>query len=81
MSEITSPLKAIKAKCVDCCCGQKQEVKDCPITECDLYPFRLGKNPFRKRELSEEQKAAAAERFKQYHNNKKEITENEQEED
>ncbi|MBO5967300.1 MAG: hypothetical protein J6S14_02245 [Clostridia bacterium] len=30
----------------------------CPATDCALYPFRLGKNPYRtRREMSEEQKA------------------------
>ena len=30
MSEIKVPLKAIRAKCLDCCCGQANEVKLCP---------------------------------------------------
>ena len=82
MSEhITSPLKAIKAKCLDCCCDNKNEVKECPAQDCDLWPFRLGKNPFRKkRELTEEQRRAVSERFKNIRN-KKETTNNEQEEE
>ena len=53
--EITSPLKAIRAKCIDCCCNQLAEVKLCPSSDCPLYPFRMGKNPFRaKREIPEE---------------------------
>ena len=43
-----TPVKAIREKCIDCMCGQKHEVKLCPITDCSLYPFRLGKNPNRK---------------------------------
>lgn len=43
-----TPLKAIRAKCLDCCCGQSFEVKMCTCTECPLYPYRLGKNPNRK---------------------------------
>ena len=61
--ELKSPIKAIRAKCLDCCCDQKEEVKMCPATTCPLYPFRLGKNPFRKREMSEEQRKAAAARL------------------
>lgn len=61
---ITNPVKAIRAKCLDCCCGQVNEVKLCPCHDCPLYPFRFGKNPYRqKRELTEEQKAAMAERL------------------
>ena len=35
--------QAIRAKCIDCCCGQKNEVKLCPITDCPLWIYRLGK--------------------------------------
>jgi len=54
-----SPLKAIKHKCLyDCCAGDSKSLKECNATDCFLYPFRFGKNPFRtKRVLSEEQKA------------------------
>ena len=42
-------------------------------TDCELYPFRLGHNPFRtKRELTEEQRKAAAERLAKYRKVKKE---------
>ena len=50
MSE-TKPFKkltyrlAVKAKCLQCCCGSLKEVKNCPCTDCALYPFRLGKPP------------------------------------
>lgn len=64
MPEITSPVKAIRAKCLDCCCGQQAEVKSCTAKDCPLYPFRFGKNPYRaKRELTEEQKASMRERM------------------
>lgn len=45
---IITPVKAIRAKCLDCCCGSAQEVKLCPITDCPLYPYRMGHNPSRK---------------------------------
>ena len=61
---ITSRAKAIKAKCLDCCCGQYKEVKHCPATTCPLYPFRLGKDPFRKaRTYTDEQREAARKRL------------------
>ena len=43
-----TPLKAIRAKCLDCSCGNPNEVTLCPITECPLYEYRSGKNPKRK---------------------------------
>lgn len=67
---ITSPIKAIRAKCLDCSCNQINEVKLCPIENCPLYPFRLGKNPFYKRKMTEEQRLAAAERLKKYREQK-----------
>lgn len=60
----TTPLKAIREKCLDCCCGSSQEVKLCVISDCALYPFRFGKNPNKKREVTEEEKAVLAERLK-----------------
>ncbi|MHB8144009.1 MAG: hypothetical protein ACYDGX_10260 [Thermoleophilia bacterium] len=43
----TSPLKSIRAKCLDCAAGSYKEVKLCPCTDCSLYPFRFGHNPAR----------------------------------
>jgi hypothetical protein len=43
-----SPIKAIRKHCLECSSGSKGEVKNCIITDCPLYPFRLGKNPNRK---------------------------------
>ena len=39
-------LKVIRAKCLDCCCGDRVEVKHCTVIHCDLHPYRMGKNPF-----------------------------------
>lgn len=45
----TSPLKAIRHKCLyDCCAGEMKEVRKCKCTTCFLHPFRFGKNPFHK---------------------------------
>ena len=60
-----SPLKAIRAKCLDCSCDSLTEVRNCPVEKCQIYPFRFGKNPYTKRELSPEQREAAAERLKE----------------
>ena len=39
-------LKVIRSKCLDCCVGQPGEVRLCQFYDCDLWPFRMGKNPF-----------------------------------
>lgn len=43
-----TPLKAIRAKCLDCMCSQPAEVRLCPCEDCPLYPYRMGHNPNRK---------------------------------
>lgn len=63
---IISPLKAIRAKCLDCCCWQRSEVAMCTCTNCPLYNFRFGKNPHSKRILTDEQRKKIAERFKEH---------------
>jgi len=40
-----TPMKAIRAKCIDCSCGEKKEVRLCPIEWCPLWPYRMGKRP------------------------------------
>lgn len=35
--------QAIRAKCLDCCCGQASEVRKCTVTNCPLWIYRLGK--------------------------------------
>ena len=60
-----TPIKAIRAKCLDCSAGLKSEVKHCPMHACPLYPFRMGHNPrIGRRELSDEQREALRERMK-----------------
>ena len=44
MSE-NSPLRAIRKKCLECSSGSFQEVKFCVVTDCELWPFRLGQRP------------------------------------
>jgi hypothetical protein len=59
-----NPLKAIREKCLDCCCGNGSEVRKCVAVDCSLWAFRMGTNPFRKkRELSPAQKRERAERL------------------
>lgn len=34
--------KAIRLKCLDCCCNQAKEVRLCPSQDCPLWHYRLG---------------------------------------
>jgi len=65
-----SALKAIRMKCLDCSAGNSNEVKLCPIKDCPLYKYRLGKNPYRKSK-TEKQINAARESMLNFHRNKK----------
>lgn len=61
-----SLLKAIRLKCLDCCCGSSNEVKLCTAARCPLSPFRDGHNPFTaKRDWTEEQREAQRTRLMQ----------------
>lgn len=39
--------KIIRKKCLDCCGFQASEVRKCVSTDCDLWPYRMGKDPFK----------------------------------
>lgn len=40
-----TPMKAIRKKCLECCCGSTNEVDLCTVKECPLYVYRYGKRP------------------------------------
>lgn len=43
--DVDTPLtrtKAIRAKCLECCCGNSAEVRRCQIADCALWPWRMG---------------------------------------
>ncbi len=46
-SKSLSPVKAIREHCIDCSGNELKAVRECQITECPLYAYRLGKNPHR----------------------------------
>lgn len=57
--------KAIRLKCLDCTCNQPAEIRRCPVTECALWRYRMGKeendelrpvrkNPQKSDEISDE---------------------------
>ena len=51
---VQNPVKAIRARCLDCCCGDASEVRKCVATDCPSWPFRMGTNPFRKKPVYSE---------------------------
>lgn len=70
--KILTPIKSIRAKCLNCSCGSSNEVSLCVIEDCPLFPYRFGKNPNRKGNVkTDEQKQVAKERLLAYHAKKK----------
>lgn len=61
---ITSPLRAIRQFCIQCSGDSPREAYNCPEEKCVLHPFHRGTNPFHKRNMTEEQKQASAERLR-----------------
>jgi hypothetical protein len=57
-------LDVIRARCLDCCCEQAEEVRKCVSVTCPSWPYRMGVNPFRKMNLSEDERAARSERMR-----------------
>lgn len=46
MKKRLTPLKSIRAKCIDCMNGSTKEVRLCPSSDrCALWPYRFGKRP------------------------------------
>ena len=45
MSSQMTPMRAIRLKCLDCCCGSFREVQLCPSEDCSLFPYRFGHRP------------------------------------
>ena len=59
-----TPIRAIRAKCIDCSGDSVAEVRACHLTWCPLHPYRMGRNPNRKgRELTDAERAACVERL------------------
>lgn len=52
MAKLT-PIRAIRAKCLDCSNGQFKEVRLCPIKNCPLYEYRNGHRPIDKENIME----------------------------
>lgn len=43
---VSGPLKAIRKYCLECCCGDATEVRQCTATGCSLHGARLGNHTY-----------------------------------
>jgi len=65
IGKIETPVRTIRKFCLECMSGQYSEVEACKSERCWLFPYRMGKNPKRKkRQLTEQQKAKLRENLK-----------------
>lgn len=60
-----SPIRAIRAKCLDCSGGQPSEVRKCVALNCPLWPMRMSSNPFHGSHASVENEAAVSAAFQE----------------
>ena len=52
----TPIMKVIRSKCLDCVGYSEAEVRKCVATDCALWPYRMGKNPFLSKKAKERAK-------------------------
>ena len=66
VTEELTPLQAIRKFCAHCNGFEdwRKKTRECPSKTCALWPFRMGRDESRKRELTEEQRKEIAERLK-----------------
>ena len=61
------PLKAIREMCIQCM-GATQNysklIKECASSNCAIFIYRFGKNPYHSKNISHEQRKELAGRFK-----------------
>lgn len=55
MTRLT-PMKAIRAKCLECSNYQTKEVRLCSVKKCALYGYRMGHRPKDKENIEENDK-------------------------
>jgi hypothetical protein len=51
VGETTSLIKKIKAKCLDCCCFEREEVRLCNMDQCALHRVR----PYQNKEIENQE--------------------------
>ena len=60
-----SPAKAIREFCIECVGGREHEgylklISDCGSPDCALFEFRFGKNPYNRKNLSDNRRTELA---------------------
>jgi hypothetical protein len=58
-------LEVVRAKCLECCVHQPDEVRKCVAVTCPNWPYRMNANPFRKQTLTDEERAARGARLRE----------------
>ena len=43
--KLRTPFPSIRKRCLDCTCYSPKVVRECELTECSLFPYRMGKRP------------------------------------
>lgn len=55
---LRNPVRVIRQFCLRCVNGSPREVELCTDLECPLYPWRLGRNPYRKPPTEKQRESA-----------------------
>ena len=60
-----NPTKAIREMCIECMGGRENEgclklISDCGSPDCALFEFRFGKNPYHRKNLSDNRRTELA---------------------
>ena len=60
-----NPTKAIRENCIECVGGRENEgylklISDCGSPDCALFEFRFGKNPYNRKNLSDNRRTELA---------------------
>lgn len=61
LARVDSPIKGIRAKCMDCQGNDSTGVRECACINCPLWPFRMGTNVFYGRLAASEAELSDAE--------------------
>jgi hypothetical protein len=67
--KLKSSNKAIREMCIECMGGRESEgyakgIAECASSDCALFEFRFGKNPYHTQSLTDEQRKERADRLK-----------------
>ena len=63
--KVKSPAKAIREMCIECMGSRESEgyskrISECALTNCPGFSFRFGKNPYHRKNLSDNRRTELA---------------------